>query len=167
MGRCVETLQAQPHCPDGFLRRLFLAFMALFADFIANDKPYYLRIWRQRFTSRFFAATSSALNLAQWPAELLNVDYKKLEGATAIFPPIPYRPSNINLLEPLEPPSAKHWFGTDKLGRDVMAGMIHGSRISLSIGFVAVGIAVADRRGARRYRRLFRFLDRSADFATV
>jgi peptide/nickel transport system permease protein len=72
----------------------------------------------------------------------LNVDFKKLQGARQIFPPIPYRPSNINLLEPLEPPSAKHWFGTDKLGRDVMAGMIHGSRISLSIGFVAVGIAV-------------------------
>ena len=71
------------------------------------------------------------------------MDFKKLEGATTtIFPPIPYRPTNISLLEPLEPPSGKHWFGTDKLGRDVMAGMIHGSRISLSIGFVAVGIAV-------------------------
>jgi peptide/nickel transport system permease protein len=35
-----------------------------------------------------------------------------------------------------------HWLGTDKLGRDVMAGIIHGARISLSIGFVAVGIAV-------------------------
>ena len=46
------------------------------------------------------------------------------------------------MLEPLEPPSERHWFGTDKLGRDVMAGMIHGSRVSLSIGFVAVGIAV-------------------------
>ena len=43
---------------------------------------------------------------------------------------------------PYETPSKKHWFGTDKLGRDIMAGMIHGSRISLSIGFVAVGIAV-------------------------
>ena len=67
---------------------------------------------------------------------------KNSKARTTIFPPIPYRPSNINLLEPLEPPSGKHWFGTDKLGRDVMAGMIHGSRISLSIGFVAVGIAV-------------------------
>src|SRR5262249_13923456 len=83
------------------------------------------------------------LRLGRWPAELLNVDFKKLEGAKAVFPPIPYRPGTINLLEPLESPSTKHWFGTDKLGRDVMAGMIHGSRVSLSIGFVAVGIAVA------------------------
>jgi len=82
------------------------------------------------------------MRLANWPTELLNVNFKKLEGAKGIFPPNPYRPSNINLLEPLESPSSKHWFGTDKLGRDVASGMIHGSRISLSIGFVAVGIAV-------------------------
>ena len=125
----------------GFYVVCFLAFMALFADFLANDKPYYLRYGGKTYFPIFRSYLVDA-RLGQWPAELLNVDYKKLEGARQIFPPIPYRPSNISLLEPLEPPSAKHWFGTDKLGRDVMAGMIHGSRISLSIGFVAVGIAV-------------------------
>ena len=125
----------------GFYVVCFLAFMALFADFLANDKPYYLRYGGKTYFPIFRSYLVDA-RLGQWPPELLNVDYKKLEGARQIFPPIPYRPSNISLLEPLEPPSAKHWFGTDKLGRDVMAGMIHGSRISLSIGFVAVGIAV-------------------------
>ncbi|MGH7831757.1 MAG: ABC transporter permease, partial [Candidatus Binatia bacterium] len=43
---------------------------------------------------------------------------------------------------PMDTPSSRHWLGTDKLGRHDMAGMIHGSRISLSIGFVAVGLAV-------------------------
>ena len=75
-------------------------------------------------------------------AQLLNVDFEKLEGAEAIFPPIPYRPTNIDLFAPYETPSRTHWFGTDRLGRDIMAGIIDGSRISLSIGFVAVGIAV-------------------------
>ncbi|MGH7855122.1 MAG: ABC transporter permease [Candidatus Binatia bacterium] len=126
----------------GFYVVCFLAFMALFADFLANDKPYYLHYGGKNYFPIFRSYIVGA-NLGPWPAELLNVDFKKLKGANAVFPPIPYRPSNINLLEPLEPPSAKHWFGTDKLGRDVMAGMIHGSRISLSIGFVAVGIAVA------------------------
>ena len=126
----------------GFYVVCFLAFMALFADFLANDKPYYLQ-YRDKTYFPIFRSYLVGVKLGQWPPELLNVDYKKLDGAKAIFPPIPYRPSNINLLEPLEPPSAKHWFGTDKLGRDVVAGMIHGSRISLSIGFVAVGIAVA------------------------
>jgi peptide/nickel transport system permease protein len=119
----------------------FLALMALFADFIANDKPYYLE-YRGKTYFPIFRSYIVSAKLGQWPAELLNVDFKKLDGAKTVFPPIPYRQTNINLLEPVEPPSMKHWFGTDKLGRDVLAGIIHGSRISLSIGFVAVGIAV-------------------------
>jgi len=125
----------------GFYVVGFLVAVALFADFIANDTPYYLSY---KGTSYFpiFRGYLVGARLGQWPTELQNVDFKKLEGAAAVFPPIPYRPTNINLLAPLEPPSSGHWLGTDKLGRDVMAGMIHGSRISLSIGFVAVGIAV-------------------------
>jgi peptide/nickel transport system permease protein len=136
-----KRFKRNPIALTGFYVVCFLAFMALFADFLANDQPYYLQ-YRGKTYFPIFRSYLVGAKLASRPAELLNVDYKKLEGARAIFPPIPYRPSNINLLEPLEPPSAKHWFGTDKLGRDVMAGMIHGSRISLSIGFVAVGIAV-------------------------
>jgi peptide/nickel transport system permease protein len=136
-----RRFKRNPIALTGFYVVCLLVFMALFADFLANDKPYYLQ-YRGKTYFPIIRSYIVAARLGQRPAELLNVDYKKLEGAEAIFPPIPYRPSNINLLEPLEPPSAKHWFGTDKLGRDVMAGMIHGSRISLSIGFVAVGIAV-------------------------
>jgi peptide/nickel transport system permease protein len=115
--------------------------IALFADFLANDKPYYL-LYRGKTYFPIFRSYLVAAGLAQWPAELLNVEFKKLDRAEAVYPPVPYRPTNIDLLAPLEPPSVRHWFGTDKLGRDVTAGMIHGSRISLSIGFVAVGIAV-------------------------
>jgi len=136
-----RRFKRNPIALAGFCVVFFLALMALFADFIANDKPYYLE-YRHKTYFPIFRSYIVGAKLGHWPAELLNVDFKKLEGAKAIFPPIPYRPSNINLLEPLEPPSAKHWFGTDKLGRDIMAGMIHGSRISLSIGFIAVGIAV-------------------------
>jgi peptide/nickel transport system permease protein len=125
----------------GFYVVCFLAIMAVFADLLANDKPYYLE-YRGKTYFPIFRSFIVGAGLGQWPPELLNVEFKKLEGARAVFPPIPYRPTNINLLEPLEPPSAKHWFGTDKLGRDIMAGMIYGARVSLSIGFVAVGIAV-------------------------
>jgi len=136
-----RRFKRNPIALAGFCVVFFLALMALFADFIANDKPYYLE-YRGKTYFPIFRSYIVGAKLGQWPTELLNVDFKKLEGAKTIFPLIPYRPSNINLLEPLEPPSAKHWFGTDKLGRDIMAGMIHGSRISLSIGFIAVGIAV-------------------------
>jgi peptide/nickel transport system permease protein len=40
------------------------------------------------------------------------------------------------------PPSPQHFFGTDKLGRDVFARMLFGARFSVAIGFVAVGVAI-------------------------
>ena len=136
-----RRFRRNPIALTGFYVVCIFVFMALFADFIANDKPYYTQ-YKGKSYFPIFRSYWVGMKLGKWPAELLNVEFTKLEGARSIFPPIPYRPSNIHLLEPLEPPSRRHWFGTDKLGRDVMAGMIHGSRISLSIGFVAVGIAV-------------------------
>jgi peptide/nickel transport system permease protein len=53
----------------------------------------------------------------------------------------PYDPGEINVKEVLTPPSARHLMGTDQLGRDVLSRIILGSRISLKVGFVAVGIA--------------------------
>jgi len=55
----------------------------------------------------------------------------------------PYGPDDLDLYHVLMPPSGSHWFGTDDLGRDVLTRIIYGARISLKVGFVAVGIAVA------------------------
>jgi peptide/nickel transport system permease protein len=62
----------------------------------------------------------------------------------AIFAPLtsPYDPSAIDQTNLLASPSAQHWMGTDSMGRDVMSRIIWGGRISLSIGIIAVGIAV-------------------------
>ena len=54
----------------------------------------------------------------------------------------PYDPSHLDAWHVLLPPSAQHWFGTDELGRDVFTRVIYGARVSLKVGFVAVGIAV-------------------------
>ncbi|HBI23364.1 MAG TPA: peptide ABC transporter permease, partial [Nitrospiraceae bacterium] len=61
----------------------------------------------------------------------------------AILAPLvsPYDPNSIDVKNILEPPSIKHPFGTDDLGRDILSRIIWGSRISLAVGFVAVGIA--------------------------
>ena len=61
----------------------------------------------------------------------------------AIFAPLvsPYNPNDIDRKHVLDPPGMKHPFGTDDLGRDILSRMIWGARISLSVGFVAVGIA--------------------------
>lgn len=45
--------------------------------------------------------------------------------------------SDQNLMEANQPPSAKHWFGTDNLGRDLFIRVLYGARISLAIGFAA------------------------------
>jgi peptide/nickel transport system permease protein len=54
----------------------------------------------------------------------------------------PYDPNATSLEDRLQPPSLRHPFGTDQLGRDVLSRMLHGARISLSVGFVAVGVSI-------------------------
>lgn len=54
---------------------------------------------------------------------------------------VPHGPDAIDVKHVLEPPSLQHPFGTDDLGRDILSRVIYGSRISLAVGFVAVGIA--------------------------
>mgnify|MGYP003575153638 CR=1 FL=1 len=53
-----------------------------------------------------------------------------------------YDPADVDLINQLQPPSAEHWMGTDIQGRDVWARLVHGSRISLSVGLVSQGIAL-------------------------
>jgi peptide/nickel transport system permease protein len=54
----------------------------------------------------------------------------------------PHDPTHVNLPAALLPPSATYPLGTDQLGRDVLSRLLFGARISLSIGFIAVGISV-------------------------
>lgn len=63
----------------------------------------------------------------------------------AMLAPIisPYDPDDIHVKAILLAPSASHWMGTDGLGRDVLSRMLHGGRISLLVGLVAVGISTA------------------------
>jgi len=49
---------------------------------------------------------------------------------------------NIDVLNQLQPPSREHLFGTDELGRDILARVVHGARISLVIGIASVAIAL-------------------------
>ena len=47
-----------------------------------------------------------------------------------------------NLANRLKGPSAEHWLGTDEFGRDIFARLIHGARVSLKVGIIAVGISI-------------------------
>jgi peptide/nickel transport system permease protein len=62
----------------------------------------------------------------------------------AIFAPFlsPYDTGKTDVSLKLKSPSFQHYLGTDQLGRDVFSRMLYGSQISLSVGFVAVGISI-------------------------
>ena len=61
----------------------------------------------------------------------------------AVLAPVlaPWDPNRPDTKKILTPPSSSHWLGTDPLGRDVLSRVLYGSRISLAVGFVSVGIA--------------------------
>ena len=66
-----------------------------------------------------------------------------LVAAAILGPTIaPYDINDINVSERLQGPSTAHWFGTDELGRDVFSRVLVGARVSLTVGFIAVGIAL-------------------------
>ena len=55
----------------------------------------------------------------------------------------PQSPTKIDITAALNAPGRTHWMGTDQYGRDVYSRVVHGSSISLVIGFISVGIAAA------------------------
>lgn len=83
---------------------------------------------------RFLGNSLSALGAAIVAALVL----------AALLAPVlaPYEPTAIDTKNILSPPGGGHVFGTDELGRDVFSRVIWGSRVSLAVGFAAVGIAI-------------------------
>jgi|SRR6185312_3553756 len=127
-----------------------LIFFAVLADFLANEKPLMCSYHHKTYfpVLRSYAVGAG---IVQWPADLQNVDWKKLEYDWAIFPPIPYLPenideSNVHSVGPFDKQQVKstrwrHWLGTDELGHDIFSAMIHGTRIALLVGIVSMSIA--------------------------
>jgi peptide/nickel transport system permease protein len=66
--------------------------------------------------------------------------------AAALADLMPYRPEAQHpggISDVLAPPSAAHWLGTDDRGRDVAARLVHGTRVALAVGPLAVALYVA------------------------
>jgi peptide/nickel transport system permease protein len=129
-----------------------------------NDGDNYLRsIAWPRFKSNRFALAGAAVVLFMFAISLL---------APLI---VRYDPDTLDAYHVLLPPSGSHWFGTDELGRDVFSRMVYGARVSLKVGFVAVGIAtligtalglVAGYYGGWRDNVVMRFVDIMLCFPT-
>jgi microcin C transport system permease protein len=126
---------------------LFLFFVSLFAEFIANDKPlaisYRGSLYFPVFTSyseKFFGGDfdTEAMYRDQFIADKINAD------GWMIWPPIRYSYSTINYSTPTpnpSPPSRENWLGTDDQGRDVLARLIYGFRISVLFGLMLTVIS--------------------------
>lgn len=96
----------------------------------------------------------------------------------AVFAPLvaPYSPTEATLAERLAPPSAANWLGMDQQGRDLLSRIIHGGRISLVIGMIAVGVAgsvglpigaIAGYRGGSVGNALMAFIDILLSFPAI
>ena len=82
--------------------------------------------------------------LARTPSAALGAAAVALIALSAVAGPLVVTtdPLAQHIASGAQPPSPAHWFGTDKLGRDVFARIVSGARISMVIGFVAVGLAI-------------------------
>jgi peptide/nickel transport system permease protein len=113
-----------------------MVLVAVGADFLAAERPILL----ERDGRLYVLA-----NVFDYD-ELRDLDNGSIcaemrEGDWALLPPVPYGPFQSRVggwVQPLEPPDRDHPAGTDDRGRDVLARLIHGTRVSLSVGFVAV-----------------------------
>lgn len=129
-----------------------LAMVALFADLFAYHKPIYAVYEGETYFPILYDYLA-ALGLYQWKVDLILADWKDLSLDSAFWPAIRYSPQNLDLMNamsisPFEDQRVPHWkywhyLGTDEVGRDILSGLIHGSRVSLTVGLVAVGISAA------------------------
>jgi microcin C transport system permease protein len=116
--------------------------ITLLSEFVANDKPLLVR-YDNRFYFPIFYDYPETVFGGFLPTE---ADYRDPEVAELIrkkgwmvFPIVPYSYDTINYNLPVPapaPPSSDNWLGTDDQGRDVVARLIYGFRISVLFGLI-------------------------------
>jgi peptide/nickel transport system permease protein len=142
----------------------FLTLISLLAPILANEKPLYMKYKGQTFFPAFsFKNNYLVKDPKTGVEEKIQLDiapWKQMEFESVIWAPVVWSPgkedrNNRDFVGPGDaqkfvtnkneaiymPPRFKHWLGTNNGGEDVLAGLIHGGRISLSIGFISMGIA--------------------------
>jgi peptide/nickel transport system permease protein len=106
--------------------------LAILAPLIANRRPLVVK------TATGFSFPA----FGDFRTDDVDIDRPLPAGRTLLRPPIRWSANQLDMVNRLNGPSCEHWLGTDDLGRDVLARMIHGARISLLIGFTATAISL-------------------------
>jgi peptide/nickel transport system permease protein len=111
--------------------------MAILADELASDLPV-----AARFQGRLWVLPN-VFAPPSLRAENIDSLRQRLGPGDWLVPPlVPYGPNHIDTQAALADPGRAHWLGTDELGRDVFARLVHGARSSLAVGFAAVAFCV-------------------------
>lgn len=139
--RRLANFRANKRGAVSFSLFLILFILTSCAELIANDKPLLIRMEGQIYTPIFVSYPETAFGgefatEARYRDPYL-IDLIHSKGGWMIWPLIPfsYDTINYNLEGPAPaPPSADNWLGTDDQGRDVLARMIYGFRISILFG---------------------------------
>ena len=127
-----------------------IIFLGIFADFLANDKPLYCKYQGENYFP-VLKDFSVKIGIGKWPKELSNAYWKEMSYDRVIWAPVPYYPSEMDFnnsqyvgpfdMQDVKSKRWRHWLGTDELGRDVLSGLIHGTRIAMLVGIVSMVIA--------------------------
>lgn len=142
-----------------------LVVLALFAPLVANHLPLYCS-YNGAIHFPAFTPTKmdSLMDLRQNRKVFMQYqqvpDWRDIELESVIWPPVPYSPQSIDptasrFLSPFDthyyteidqsrsvlPLQFRHWMGTMGRGKDVLSHLIHGTRVSLLVGLIAVGLA--------------------------
>lgn len=107
---------------------------AALAEQLSSDRPIAARVSGRTF---LFPNLVDYPELARETNETLTRDQGGGRVDWVIAPLLPDGPNRTSLDEALSPPGGRHPLGTDELGRDVLSRLIHGSRVSLTVGVVA------------------------------
>ncbi|MGK7905625.1 MAG: nickel transporter permease [Synechococcus sp.] len=98
----------------------------------------------QQIDGKIYRAKRFLRVLLRSPSTKLGAAICLLLVLTAVFAPwiAHFSPTEMGAGKPLTPPSGDYWFGTDDLGRDLFSRIVYGSRLTLQVGTIAVGISL-------------------------
>lgn len=141
--RRIDNFKANRRGYWSMLLFMGLFILSLFAELIANDKPLLIS-YQDEFYTPFLVSYPETAFGGDFETE---ADYRDPfvqeliaeEGGWIIWPPIPYSYNtiNYNLTSPApSAPDGENWLGTDDQGRDVLARVIYGYRISVAFGLI-------------------------------